>query len=97
MKYFIYNLVTKLLNKPGKTVFNFIKNASKSAGLPPGTVIYTGRQREEPVTIELIDYDADQVREQTVAQVKDCLQFKSASSVIWINIVCLTSCSSKVR
>ncbi|MCF8460998.1 MAG: magnesium/cobalt transporter CorA [Flavobacteriales bacterium] len=59
---------------------------SSKAGLPPGTLVLIGNHREEPISIELIDYSGDVHNEQEVVDVsvlKDSLQ---TSTVSWVNI-----------
>ncbi len=63
-----------------------IKRHSAKAGLPPGTLVLVGNQREEPVTIELIDYSEDKAEITDVANVEDLHQCLETSTVSWVNI-----------
>lgn len=56
------------------------------AGLPPGTLIYTGDQQSGPVTITLIDYDEQHLQERRVDTVEECLSFRDAPTVTWVNV-----------
>ena len=47
----------------GKT---FVKGQDKSRGLPPGTPVYIGQDREEPVHVTLIDFDETHVIEKEI-------------------------------
>jgi len=80
------NIVGNLLTKTGRTVFSLIKNSSRSAGLPPGTMMYTGKKKDEPVTIDLIDYDPEKVTEKTIEKMEESLQYTSGSTVTWVNV-----------
>ena len=59
---------------------------SKKAGLPPGTLMYLGEKKGEPVRITLIDYDQDSFREENVDQIEKCFDLKNTQTVTWINI-----------
>lgn len=63
-----------------------IKRSSAKAGLPPGALVLIGNQREEPVTIELIDYSEEQAEEKEVANVEDLKESLQTSTVSWVNI-----------
>jgi len=55
-------------------------------GLPPGTLIYTGDRKTEPVTITLIDYDGQHLQERRVDTVEECFPFRDAPTVTWVNV-----------
>lgn len=59
---------------------------AKRAGLPPGTLIYSGEKKAEKVRIKLIDYDGSQLEEKEVETVEECFPFKDTPTVTWINI-----------
>lgn len=63
-----------------------IKRVSKKAGLPPGTLIYTGEKRDEKAKISFIDYDETQFQEKEVKTIEECFPFKDTPTVTWINI-----------
>jgi magnesium transporter len=63
-----------------------IKRGVKKAGLPPGTLVYTGEKRVEKAKISLIDYDETQFQEKEVKKVEECFPFKDTPTVTWINI-----------
>jgi len=64
----------------------FTKKLSKKAGLPPGTLVYVGKKRDEIVKITIIDYDEKHFEERKVKKVEECLPFKDKPTVTWINI-----------
>jgi magnesium transporter len=59
---------------------------SRKAGLPPGTLVYTGEQRVESVRITVIDYDEQHVQEKQVASIEECFPFSATPTVTWINV-----------
>ncbi len=62
------------------------KKSSSKAGLPPGTLVLLGNQREDPVTIELIDYSEGETAESEIIRVEDLQESLQTSTVSWVNI-----------
>jgi magnesium transporter len=58
----------------------------KPAGSPPGTIVYSGEERDAPVRITVIDYDETHFQEKEAATVEECFPFKDEPTVTWINI-----------
>jgi len=58
----------------------------KKAGLPPGSLVFTGERKMETVRITIIDYDENTLQERQVDRVEDCFRFKATPTVTWINI-----------
>ena len=73
-------LGTKLL----KT--RLFKKYSQKVGLSPGTLVYIGEERTEPVQITVTDYDETYLREEEVQTIQECLPFKDTATVTWIHI-----------
>ncbi len=65
---------------------HIIRKRSKKAGLPPGTVVYTGDKKTEKVRIAIIDYDEAQFQEKEAKSIEECFSFKDKPTVTWINI-----------
>jgi magnesium transporter len=63
----------------------FMKRSGKR-GLPPGTLVYIGEQKEEKVRIRILDYDAEILREREVVSVEECYPFKKEKTTTWINV-----------
>lgn len=59
---------------------------SAKAGLPPGALVLVGDQKEERVTIELIDYSEDVASETEVIDVGFLEESLQTSTVSWVNI-----------
>ncbi len=64
----------------------FFRKSSKKAGLPPGTLIYTGDKKAEEIKIELIDYSKSSFQRKQILEVAECASFRNSSSVTWINL-----------
>ena len=60
--------------------------ASAKSGQPPGTMVYTGQRKDEPLRITVIDYSADNVKQEVDAKIEDCLACRESGTVSWINI-----------
>jgi len=63
-----------------------VARRSKKAGLPPGTLVYTGERRVESVRMTVIEYDEQHVQERHLGAIDECLPFRAAPTVTWMNI-----------
>ena len=63
-----------------------IIKGSKKAGMKPGSIVYIGREREEPVNIDIIDYNESDFREIKTHKTEDCFPFKDSPTLTWINV-----------
>lgn len=55
-------------------------------GAPPGTVIYSGKERTEEVKISLIEYDEKELVEKEFATIDECMAHLNPAQVKWINV-----------
>jgi magnesium transporter len=64
------------------------KRPKKKIGVAPGTLVHVGEPSGEAITINLIDYDAEQLHEELLAtdDVQRCCQLKASPTVSWINV-----------
>lgn len=53
-------------------------SVADSRGLPPGTMVYTGKQKEEPLSISGIDDDEHNLSEGKEVAVEDGLSLKES-------------------
>ncbi|RBW69995.1 magnesium/cobalt transporter CorA [Bacillus taeanensis] len=58
----------------------------KKQGMPPGSFVYIGEEKEEPVKISVIDYDKDYYEEKELAHPSEILLYKEKETVTWINV-----------
>ena len=56
-------------------------------GLPPGSVVFTGEEPTEDVTIDLIDFEPDGLNEQPIDDVETLTDLRDSETVSWINVV----------
>jgi magnesium transporter len=59
---------------------------STKAGLPPGTLVHIGSHREEPITVELIEYSADFERAKEVQDLEELRGSFDNTHVSWIDV-----------
>src|SRR5882672_2600370 len=62
----------------------------KTPGLPPGTLVYTGDGKSLVPRVTMLDYDEHRVVEKELLRVDDCIPFKDAQTVTWINVDSVT-------
>jgi len=67
-------------------MIDFIKKRSKTKGLPPGSLIYTGEKKTEKPEISIIDYNSKNLNEIKCKKVEDCFKYKNRRNVTWINV-----------
>ncbi|MDA8240248.1 MAG: magnesium/cobalt transporter CorA [Nitrospiraceae bacterium] len=63
-----------------------MKNRSRKSGLPPGTLIHIGEQKDKKPKITIIDYDDSSFQEKEVEEISECYPFRNKPSVSWINV-----------
>ena len=62
------------------------RKTTQKTGLPPGTVIYTGTRQQEPIKIELIDYDETGLEEKKLDSVQQVSELRKTDSNSWVNL-----------
>jgi len=63
-----------------------MKKRSIKAGLPPGSLIYTGEKKSEAIQIKLFNYDVDRFEEKVIDLNDVSLLHPKKSTVHWINV-----------
>jgi magnesium transporter len=62
------------------------KRSSRKAGQSPGTLTHIGEKKLEKATIEVIDYDSQNLEEIYDTSPEECLPYKGSSTVTWIDV-----------
>ena len=62
------------------------KKRTKKAGLPSGTLVYTGEKRDEQVKIHVINFDEVNFQESELDSIDACIPYKDKPGVTWINV-----------
>jgi magnesium transporter len=76
-----------IIKKPYIKLRRLFKPKRKSAGLPPGTAVYTGEvSKEKKVTINVIDYNGENVSEKEITNPAECTLYKTKETVSWIDV-----------
>ena len=63
-----------------------MKQLSKKAGLPPGSLVYVGEKTEFPVKLTVIDYNKDMFSESQLEDLEQSLSSRDSDSVSWFNV-----------
>jgi magnesium transporter len=64
----------------------FLHRSAGKAGAAPGTPIYVGRPREEPLKVSVLDYSADQCDERETTAVDSVFPLRDTPTITWINV-----------
>ncbi|VGO16780.1 Cobalt/magnesium transport protein CorA [Pontiella desulfatans] len=86
-----------LLTASGKQLKRLFITISDKQGTPPGTMVYTGKQKAEPLRISVMDFDAATLAEQSDAATEACLALKDTATVSWINVTGLNDTEAVAR
>ena len=60
---------------------------SRKTGLPPGSLVHIGLEREEKTRITVLDYDEANVEEREIQSVDELASYRGKPSVTWIDVV----------
>lgn len=63
-----------------------IKKRSVKAGMPPGTLVHIGEQKQESIEVSIISYDESSFQEQRADDITACFPFRDAKGISWTNI-----------
>ncbi len=63
-----------------------LRKRAKKAGLPPGSLVYTGEKVDAQVSITIIEYDEQQFLEKESASFDECLLLRDKPGVTWIKV-----------
>jgi magnesium transporter len=62
------------------------KKSSHKIGLPPGSLKYIGKERNEPIEISLFNYHQDHLDEKNSVSVEEAIAFCDLNLTTWINV-----------
>ena len=60
---------------------------SEKVGLPPGTVVHTGKDQAEEVVIKIIEFHKGRMREYIADSIEDCKPPVVAGAVKWVHVI----------
>lgn len=64
----------------------FFKKKEASIGKPPGSLTFIGTKKIDSSSIQIIDYDSDNLQERELKDIKEAVPLKDTGSVTWINV-----------
>lgn len=64
----------------------FFKKREEIKGMSPGSLIFIGNKKVDNIRIRVIDYDADQLKEDELKGISQGAVFKQTNTVTWINV-----------
>jgi magnesium transporter len=64
----------------------YIRKASQKIGLSPGSLVYVGEKKDQPVHISILNYDADGHDEISNATLEDLTNLTPTKSMMWIHV-----------
>lgn len=59
---------------------------SKKTGIPPGSLVYVGRPRDEKAKLTVFNYGESAFEEKEVATAGECAVFREKPGVTWVNL-----------
>lgn len=63
------------------------RKSSSKIGLSPGTLVHIGEKKVKDISVDLIDYDAQNCNSRTLKSVEEAFPFKDTPTVSWLNII----------
>lgn len=67
-------------------MYRALKRQSKKAGMPPGTLVYTGVKSDVIPTLSLMSYTPENIQENHEKNLEDCLSARIENGITWLNI-----------
>ena len=78
--------IAREVNQVTRIAARFVKPSSKKPGSAPGTLVPVGERKVDKTRITVIDYDAEQLQEKEVTDIREVLPMKDAPTITWVNI-----------
>ncbi|GFK95925.1 Cobalt/magnesium transport protein CorA [Fundidesulfovibrio magnetotacticus] len=67
-------------------MLEYLRRRSRTVGRAPGSPLYVGEERHEPVTVEMITYDSEGARVDRPERLQECACFDEGPQVRWVNV-----------
>jgi len=69
-------------------MLRFVHKVSQKSGMPPGSLVYVGEEKEHEVkiTVTMLDYDSENIEEKVINDIEECAPYKDKPTVTWINV-----------
>lgn len=72
----------KIKNKMAR----FIRKTKQEIGMAPDDLLFRGTQKMEQVLLRIIDFDADQLKEDALKSIREISKYKDNNTVTWLNV-----------
>ncbi len=76
----------RVVKKPYIKLRRLFRGKKKTAGLPPGTPVYTGEHRTEKIIVNLLDYNGQVINEKEIINLDECAACANPDSISWIDV-----------
>ena len=63
-----------------------IKERSKKAGMPPGSLVHIGEKKNEGIRITVCEYDDQHFQEKELETLEECFRFREEPTVTWVHV-----------
>jgi len=63
-----------------------IKERSKKAGMPPGSLVHIGEKKSERIRITVCEYDDQHFQEKELVKLEECFGFQEEPTVTWVHV-----------
>ena len=63
-----------------------IKERSKKAGMPPGSLVHIGEKKDERIRITVCEYDDQHFEEKELETLEECFRFRAEPTVTWVHV-----------
>ncbi|MBN2828886.1 MAG: magnesium/cobalt transporter CorA [Candidatus Cloacimonetes bacterium] len=64
----------------------YVKKTSHKKGLPPGSLVFVGNEKQEKIRIRIFNYDEENLKEIEVNRIEEVFPFKEQKTTTWINV-----------
>ena len=69
-----------------KTTSRLFKKRERTAGLPPGTMVFVGEKKTDKINVTHWEYDKADHKEKAAAGIEDVFSAKDSPRISWINV-----------
>lgn len=76
----------RIIKTPYIKFRKLFRSKKKAAGLPPGTLVFTGEKKVDYVSINLIDYKGQLVNERVITDPSECVNCSTDDMISWIDV-----------
>jgi magnesium transporter len=64
----------------------FLKKSKQEIGLPPDELLFRGEKKVNDIILRVIDFDANNLQEETIKSISDSVKYQAKDTVTWLNV-----------